>query len=100
VREAEAAQKLKGGVSGAPPRLPEPLWLPPAWGRLPLDLVKDEIGVQVTDVIVVVVRLLLAVVKDERLLEDVDSARDVRGHRGPFVVTQRGSASGLSPPSA
>jgi len=46
-------------------RRPPPLRLPGVLGRLPWDLAQDEIGVQTTDWIGLVARVVLFAVKDE-----------------------------------
>ena len=46
-------------------RRPPPLRLPGVLGRLPWNLAQDEIGVQVTDWIALVARVLLYAAKDE-----------------------------------
>ena len=46
-------------------RRPPPLRLPGALGRLPWDLAQDEIGVQTTDWIKLVAKVVLAMAKDE-----------------------------------
>ena len=46
-------------------RRPPPLRLPGVLGRLPWDLAQDEIGVQATDWIGLVARVVLSAAKDE-----------------------------------
>lgn len=46
-------------------RRPPPLRLPGVLGRLPWDLAQDEIGVQMTDWIGLVARVVLVAAKDE-----------------------------------
>jgi hypothetical protein len=70
---AEAGEKRREEVlAGKVPELakaedrrPPPLRLPGVLGRLPWDLAQDEIGVQVTDWIALVGRVVLRAAKDE-----------------------------------
>jgi len=70
---AEASEKREEAVrAGKVPELtkaedrrPPPLRLPGVLGRLPWDLAQDEIGVQATDWIGLVARVVLGVAKDE-----------------------------------
>ena len=59
---------LEGKIPEATPaesRRPPPLRLPGVLGRLPWDLAQDEIGVQATDWIGLVARVVLSAAKDE-----------------------------------
>lgn len=59
---------LEGKVleaTSAERRRPPPLRLPGVLGRLPWDLAQDEIGVQTTDWIGLVARVVLFAAKDE-----------------------------------
>ena len=66
--EARREMVLAGRVpeaAKAEERRPPPLRLPGVLGRLPWDLAQDEIGVQATDWIGLVARVVLTAAKDE-----------------------------------
>lgn len=60
VQEGKVPKAAKADV-----RRPAPLRLPGFLGQLPWDLAQDEIGVQVTDWIGLVAKVVLAMAKDE-----------------------------------
>lgn len=73
-RDADAAseERLEMALAGKDPepakveeRRPPPLRLSGVLGRLPWDLAQDEIGVQATDWIGLVARVVLLAAKDE-----------------------------------
>jgi len=55
-------------------RAPPPLRMPAPLSRLPWDVAKDEFGVQGTDFIAVLGKVLLRVAKDEMPLQVHDSS--------------------------
>jgi hypothetical protein len=55
-------------------RAPPPMRMPPPLSRLPWDVAKDEFGVQGTDFIAVLGKVLLGVAKDEMRLQVHDSS--------------------------
>lgn len=86
--EAEAAAKEAAARTAAAARagktmelpevpLPPPLAPPPGLRRLPWDLLKDEIGCQITDAIVVSAREILRVTKDQICGQDFGKKRVV-----------------------
>lgn len=97
-RKAEAASARSGTRGGAVVGRPEPQWMPRELGQVPWDFVQDEIGVQVTDGIGVVARLLVARVKDERRSKVFGSTGDPRRHRGRGAASQSGMVAGLGGP--
>lgn len=63
---AEAMSKPEAGKFGEPPRRPAPLRMGGVLASLPWDFAQDEIGVQVTDFIGVVAKVLVSAQQDQR----------------------------------
>ena len=69
-----AAESRQSGQGVGVTRRPSPLAVPPELRCIPWNLAQDEIGVQVTDFLVVVACLLVRIAKDQRVLQVIDSS--------------------------
>lgn len=81
--EAAASAAKKPHVAGEePPRRPPPIVLGGILRQLPWDVMQDEIGVQTTDSIAVVAKVIVRAVQSEKRPVVVDNKGDPRRHRG------------------
>lgn len=97
-READAAEKAMGQphkeVAGEYPRWPRPLRVPKVLRGVPWELAQSQIGVQVTDFMVVVALLMLKLMQSQRRLQAPENKEDTGRHDGEPVQSQRATVSG------
>jgi len=82
-KRAETERAAKKAIErGAPevPEWPEPLRVPGIFQGLPWEHAQDQIGVQVTDFIAVVIILMAKHVQDQIRRQSIGNTADTRGH--------------------